>query len=525
MIVVLPRGSIGVGIRKHKDGNCVVTSRFNAESPLQVQDVIVSVNGIRLSSVEGGVNEWVELFQAFSMASIIRNVVVERPTSIAAITPRSMMPTTNAPAKNDPMREGTSVLTLTDSPLATTPPPDSESAAEVPTTDAIPTSVTMETQGSSDSDTKEGHVAPLDIIAESKYYPHLFREYKGLSDRQKEIFRDFNDPVKWPVPDGYCTKITGVDFEQTLAPFFEEDINVTFSHDSIPNRFAVFMWNMFDACESGSTGGDACRINAVLMAAAKDVIDIHRTQQERIEHLLGLTMAIKRHGLGPFLCRGNPESGRAVFAEIAKEWKRFFEWDPSEYGISDGVREFAKDCCEGVQLMLKPAKYLFNYIRIPRPNRAKKVQKENATKSGDKRKAAADGGTAKKKKKPSEAMKLIERINSIEGVPEDKVFDSCPEVRAKIQAFLERDGITKASLCVALGGINHNSLNRFLSAEDQKQSGNQTYKNGYIFFEKLRILEKKQKSSERLCTELQMEDGFDFSKPKGGRPASYFYFG
>lgn len=383
---------------------------------------------------------------------------------------------------------------------------------------------------------------PLDIVAKRnhyQHYPNLFREYTHLSDRQKEILQ----ALKSTVPDGYCSQINGADFAQALCPF-ERDLDVPFPHDGIVNKFATFMLNMLNACESGGVGGDACRMDAVLRAAVNDVVVMPYNQQF-IEHLLGLTLAIKWHGLGPFLCRGNPESGRGIFAEIAKEWKKCFDRDPSVYNLSDDadagdIQEFAKDCCKGVQDILKKVhethgehatKYNFNYIRIPRPSRANNAKtNENAnpplsnsiTSSSDKRKTTVDGDTSKRKKnKPSleEATALIERINSINGVSENKVFDSCPTIRLKIKSFLERDGMTKKIMCsMALGNINHNSLNRFSSAKDQKQSGNSTYKNAYVFFEKMRILEDEPKSSERLSNEERMEDGFDYSKPKGGRP-------
>ena len=65
---------------------------------------------------------------------------------------------------------------------------------------------------------------------------------------------------------------------------------------------------------------------------------------------------------------------------MAKEWKRFFE--PSKntqvYNVSDEVREFAKEYCQGMKHLLKNAdgnrpgdKFNFNYIRIPRPNQSK----------------------------------------------------------------------------------------------------------------------------------------------------------
>ncbi|KAL7545468.1 hypothetical protein ACHAWF_008819 [Thalassiosira exigua] len=334
-------------------------------------------------------------------------------------------------------------------------------------------------------------------------------------------------------PDGLCTTIYFVDFDKSLPPIPEE-AKMPFTNDSDIDKFGVFVLNMLEACESGSIGGDACRQNTVLLAALEEIAYMS-DHQKRIEHLLGLTFAIGNHGLRPFLERGDPDSGRWIFGEIAKQWKKFFD-----HNINDPIRQVAMVYCDAVQKMLKNAqkdygdyvtKYNFNYIRIPRPKRTKaaQAQKENANpayaNNVAKRKTdEMDAAVTKKKTKLiSEAMKLIERINAVEGVPEDKVFDSCSEVRRKMEAFLLRDGMTKRNLCVALGNINHNSLRRFLSAADQKQSGNAAYRNGYIFFEKLRIMEGKTKSVERLQNEEHVENGFDFSKPKGGRPSSIIY--
>ena len=48
----------------------------NTTTPLVVNDVIISLNGIKLNYVEGGVNAWVKLFQAFE--TVQRNLVVQR---------------------------------------------------------------------------------------------------------------------------------------------------------------------------------------------------------------------------------------------------------------------------------------------------------------------------------------------------------------------------------------------------------------------------------------------------------------
>ena len=94
-----------------------------------------------------------------------------------------------------------------------------------------------------------------------------------------------------------------------------------------------------------------------------------------------------------------------------------------------------------------------------------------------------------------EALDLIRRIRSVHGVREGVVHDTCPQIVKKIKDFLQRDGMTKSYLLLALGVINSNSLNTFLSSKKQNQCGNVTYRNAYVFFEKLRILERKPKSA------------------------------
>ncbi|KAL3773368.1 hypothetical protein ACHAW5_006458 [Stephanodiscus triporus] len=78
--VALPAGSLGVGIQEQDGtGLCVVTSaprRESSPSPLRVNDVVLSMNGIRLADVEGGLDAWVRLFAAF--ASGPRNLIVVR---------------------------------------------------------------------------------------------------------------------------------------------------------------------------------------------------------------------------------------------------------------------------------------------------------------------------------------------------------------------------------------------------------------------------------------------------------------
>jgi hypothetical protein len=74
--LTLPPGPIGVTIAS-KNSRCVVTAKSNASSsPLQVNDTILSINGITLSTVAGGLDTWKSIFA--TMANGVRTLVVER---------------------------------------------------------------------------------------------------------------------------------------------------------------------------------------------------------------------------------------------------------------------------------------------------------------------------------------------------------------------------------------------------------------------------------------------------------------
>jgi len=147
------------------------------------------------------------------------------------------------------------------------------------------------------------------------------------------------------------------------------------------------------------------------------------------------------------------------------------------------------------------------------------VKYENE-KRGIKRKSSSssdsDNGNSSKISK-AEAIAFLDRINAVEDVTDDDaVFDSCPQIVVKIKAFLQRDGMTKTHLLRALGNLNSNSMNRFLMGKGQDQCSNVTYKAAYVFFEKLRILEGREKSSARLKNEAEHPNGFSLTKSRGG---------
>lgn len=79
LTVKIPTGSLGVTISRDSNGNCRVKSKVNpasSSSPLEVGDVLQSLNGIKLSEVQGAPTAWAKLFQVF--ADGVRNVQVQR---------------------------------------------------------------------------------------------------------------------------------------------------------------------------------------------------------------------------------------------------------------------------------------------------------------------------------------------------------------------------------------------------------------------------------------------------------------
>lgn len=85
-VVLHPGRPLGMTVQRAFDGTCVIVSQIGnvgatigatpRPSAFRENDVIVSLNGITLAEVEGGVSAWITLFSAFE--SVERNVVVLR---------------------------------------------------------------------------------------------------------------------------------------------------------------------------------------------------------------------------------------------------------------------------------------------------------------------------------------------------------------------------------------------------------------------------------------------------------------
>ena len=92
-LTIPPGGSLGVCIQRNNAGQCFVASKNGNASALCVGDVILSMNGIVLASVDGGLQAWKKLFLAF--VSVPRKLVVQRGPLLQQ----------NASVKNEPQPE------------------------------------------------------------------------------------------------------------------------------------------------------------------------------------------------------------------------------------------------------------------------------------------------------------------------------------------------------------------------------------------------------------------------------------
>ena len=174
------------------------------------------------------------------------------------------------------------------------------------------------------------------------HYPDLAAAFQELRDREEGWREDCDGG--W---------INSIDFNKPLqnSARLPEEIN----------RFAVFVWQMLGACESGSVGGDACRQSGVLAAAVSDALDF-RTKGGRFQHLLGVCLAILNHGAQYWLERGDPGLGNEIISSIGNEWKKLFAAPESALaaeGIDAELRQTAIDLCEGLRKYLSRAQEHF----------------------------------------------------------------------------------------------------------------------------------------------------------------------
>mmetsp|Transcript_18983 Transcript_18983/g.29286 ORF Transcript_18983/g.29286 Transcript_18983/m.29286 type:complete len:463 (-) Transcript_18983:148-1536(-) len=74
--LIVPAGDLGVTMKMGVNGMCTVVEKTVEDYPLNVLDVIVSLNGIKLAEVQDGEDAWAKLFDTFKAAPM--NLVVCR---------------------------------------------------------------------------------------------------------------------------------------------------------------------------------------------------------------------------------------------------------------------------------------------------------------------------------------------------------------------------------------------------------------------------------------------------------------
>ena len=96
-------------------------------------------------------------------------------------------------------------------------------------------------------------------------YPHLRPVYAILEAGEKGTREMMREDGHTGDLDEVVHEISGVNFAEDLTPLIDEPITT----NSDTNKFAMLVWRMLDACQSGGMGGDACRMDDVLDAAVR----------------------------------------------------------------------------------------------------------------------------------------------------------------------------------------------------------------------------------------------------------------
>ncbi|KIM48060.1 hypothetical protein M413DRAFT_219993 [Hebeloma cylindrosporum] len=99
----------------------------------------------------------------------------------------------------------------------------------------------------------------------------------------------------------------------------------------------------------------------------------------------------------------------------------------------------------------------------------------------------------------------------LEGEDEDgvPVYDDCGEVRRKIRLLQKTPGWKVTQWLREIGGINNNSYGRFMREKGKTDgASNGTYYAAYVYFEKVRIFEGKNKTATRKNNESSLPNGF-----------------
>lgn len=201
---------------------------------------------------------------------------------------------------------------------------------------------------------------------------------------------------------------------------------------------------------------------------------------------------------------------RALDAGIITKTHLAQEIGVSAKSLSGFLREHGRDKGSGFSSYYAAWEYFKKLEKVGYkiPNKAAAVKKQKQADS-------ADGAEA-------ESGRVDVSDIHLEGEETDEVpvYDTCDEVRRKIDAYLKRPGVTMAQFCRDIhaqwfgegrpASIQSSQLSRFRGMKGARAGATSSvFYGAYVFFEKMRLKEKKPKTKHRLDMEEVWPEGFD----------------
>ncbi|EQC31205.1 hypothetical protein SDRG_11128 [Saprolegnia diclina VS20] len=151
---------------------------------------------------------------------------------------------------------------------------------------------------------------------------------------------------------------------------------------------------------------------------------------------------------------------------------------------------------------------------------AKKAAPKRKKTTSDETQDDDDAPLAKKPKSTTTKLTGADRLAQIEAVtlPDTEfVYDDCDDVRSHLQQFFLAKECSQVALAAHFD-LSVGSIRKFLAMHGKREgSGSIVYKAAYFFFEKLRILEQRPKSTKRQRMEKTMPGGFSLVRDRKGR--------
>lgn len=107
---------------------------------------------------------------------------------------------------------------------------------------------------------------------------------------------------------------------------------------------------------------------------------------------------------------------------------------------------------------------------------------------------------------------MIAAIQAV-ALEDDKVYDDCDEIRGKISRFVQTSGVSLSKFATVVDA-NPQTVNKFLAKKGYNLgASSKVYYNGYLFFEKYRLLCNEAKTAKRLKNEKEHPGGFRLEEP------------